>query len=499
MIEDAAIAMQALPVLNERFADQESFERRTGGTYALLPLRFIALDAERHVLTNFAGEYVVLPKATTQQFIRHQLDRRTAVYDELKSKHFLMDGDSNVALDLLSVKYRTKQAFLSRFTSLFLFVVSLRCDHSCPYCQVSRQSQDRHAFDMSVESADRAIEFLFHSPSPTLKVEFQGGEPLLNFDLIRHIIERVEDRNQNEGRDIQYVIATNLAFLTDAMLAFCKQHPVLFSTSLDGPRELHNRNRPRPRNDSYERTVDGIQRVREALGPDRIAALMTTTESSLTQLEAIIDEYAQRGFSSIFLRPISPFGFAVKTGMASRYASDDWLEFYRTGLDYILRLNQQGTPFVEEYARLILRKMLTPYATGYVDLQSPAGIGIGCLVFNYDGDIYASDEARMLAETGDKTFRLGNLHEDSFADVMLSDALLQPLGESMAECVPMCTDCGFLPYCGSDPVFHHATQGNVVGFKPTSGFCRKNMGVIRHLIRLLEDDADAAAMLRSWV
>ena len=46
------------------------------------------------------------------------------------------------------------------------------------------------------------------------------------------------------------------------------------------------------------------------------------------------------------------------------------------------------------------------------------------------------------------------------------------------ECVPMCTDCGFLPYCGSDPVYHHATQGDVVGFKPTSGFCRKNMGVI---------------------
>jgi len=69
----------------------------------------------------------------------------------------------------------------------------------------------------------------------------------------------------------------------------------------------------------------------------------------------------------------------------------------------------------------------------------------------------------------------------------------------MAEAVPMCVDCGFLPYCGSDPVLHHATQGDFVGFKPTSAYCRKNMAVLRHLIGLLEDDPVAARVLRSWV
>ena len=59
----------------------------------------------------------------------------------------------------------------------------------------------------------------------------------------------------------------------------------------------------------------------------------------------------------------------------------------------------------------------------------------------------------------------------------------------------MCVDCGFQPYCGSDPVYHHATQGDAVGFKPSSGFCRKNMGIMRHLIRLLEDDERAASVL----
>lgn len=148
---------------------------------------------------------------------------------------------------------------------------------------------------------------------------------------------------------------------------------------------------------------------------------------------------------------------------------------------------------------MILRKILTPYGTSYVDLQSPGGIGVSCLVFNYDGDIYASDESRMLAEMGDKTFRLGNLETHSFEDVLGSDVLHRILLETMTEGMPMCADCGVQPYCGSDPVHHHATQGDWVGFKPSSDFCKKNMGIIRHLIGLLEDDQRAANVLRSWI
>lgn len=491
--------MLELPVLNSRFNSPEAYAGRAGNTYALLPFRFISLDEHRHVLTNFAGEYAVLPKDTVRQFIRHQLEPHSPTYDELKSKHFLLDGDSNVALDLLAVKYRTKQAFLSNFTALFMFVVTLRCDHSCPYCQVSRQSADRLAYDMSRETADYAIDFMFRTPSPAIKVEFQGGEPFLNFELIRYIVEQVQVRNATEERSVQFVVATNLAYLTDEILDFCRDRGVLISTSLDGPRELHNRNRPRPGGDSYELTVNGIRRIREVLGQDRVAALMTTTEASLAQPVEIIDEYVRQGFSSIFLRSLSPFGFAVKTGLVRRYTMRQWLDFYRAGLAHILELNCQGTVFREEYASLILRKILTPYATGYVDLQSPAGIGIGGLVFNYDGDVYASDESRMLAETGDRRFRLGALGKDSYADMMLSDALVDVLQQTMTEGMPMCTDCGFQPYCGSDPVHQYATQGDVVGFKPTSDFCTKNMGIIRHLIHLLEDDPRAADVLHTWI
>lgn len=489
----------ALPVLADSFRRLENYQAPRSSGYALLPFRFIELDADRYVATNLVGEYAVLPKNLLRDFAKHRLPPHSQWYDELKSKHFLMDKESDVALDLLATKYRTKQSLLPRLTSLFMFITTLRCDHSCPYCQVSRQSENKRAFDMTPEMADRAIEFMFQTPAQQFKIEFQGGESLLNFELIKYVVGAVNARNADEHRDITFVIATNLSSLTDEHLDFCRAHRVYLSTSLDGPRELHNRNRPRPGRDSYERTADGIARVRAALGDEFIAALMTTTVESLSQPRQIIDEYVRQGFTSIFLRSISPYGFAVKTGVVDRYRVKDWLSFYEEGLSYILELNRRGIPLREEYASILLTKILTPWPTGYVDLQSPAGTGISGIVFNYDGDIYASDEGRMLAEMSDKTFRLGNIFTDSYDDVMGSDQLVELLRDTMLEGMPLCSDCGFQPYCGSDPVFHHATQGDVVGFKPTSDFCGKNMFIIRHLIKLLEDDAEAATILRSWV
>ena len=80
------------------------------------------------------------------------------------------------------------------------------------------------------------------------------------------------------------------------------------------------------------------------------------------------------------------------------------MEFYFEGLDYIIDLNLKGFGFTEYYAAMVLRKMLTPFQPGYVDLLSPAGAGVAAVVYNYDGDVYASDESRMLAEMGDKSF-----------------------------------------------------------------------------------------------
>jgi His-Xaa-Ser system radical SAM maturase HxsB len=427
------------------------------------------------------------------------LPTNSALVRRLRSKHLIRLPDETLPLELLAMKVATRYERLSQFTGLHIFVVSLRCEHSCPYCQVSRQSADRDRYDMSLETAARALDLVFQSPSPNIKIEFQGGEPLLNFPLVEEIVFRAETLNEQHGRNLSFVIATNLALLDDEILAFAREHDVYFSTSLDGPRDLHNRNRPRPGSDSWERAVAGITRVQETLGVDRVSALMTTTKGSLGRAREIIDCYLELGLSNVFLRPISPYGFAIKTKSHAAYDVESWVRFYEEGLDYILELNARGISVREQFAAIVLKKMLTNEDPGYVDLTSPAGIGIGAVVYNYDGDVYASDEGRMLAEMGDWTFRLGNVHEDSYAEIMLSDALLGPLEESFTWSVPMCSDCAFEPYCGADPVFHRATQGDFLGRKATSAFCRRNMAIFHLLLDRYESDAAARDVFVRWV
>jgi His-Xaa-Ser system radical SAM maturase HxsB len=449
------------------------------------------------VATSAGGEHIVLPDAVLRAFLEHRLDRTNSWFFELESRHLLADGNDSTHCELLAAQYRTRQSRLPDFTALHIFVITLRCDNSCQYCQVSRVSEDKVAFDMSEETANRAIDLMFRSPSPVLKIEFQGGESLLNYPLLKHIVLRTNARAAN--RHVEFVVATNLANLSDEMLGFFAEHRVFVSTSLDGPAALHNRNRPRPSGDAYERTIKGIQLCRERLGHDSVSALMTCTAESLRQPEAIIDEYVAQGFREIFLRSISPYGFATKTAAKIGYETEQFIDFYKRGLAHILSYNRRGVSIREVYTSILLRRMLTSFPTGYVDLQSPAGVGLSVLVYNYDGDVYASDESRMLAEMGDKSFRLGNVHRDSWEDVFRENQLLTVLHNTMTEGIPGCCDCAFQPYCGSDPVRHHTTQGDSVGHRPTSSFCRRNMELFRHLVRLMEDDPRAAGVLRGWV
>lgn len=483
--------------LGRRFKPPSSY---SGGDeqYSLLPFNFHRIASERYFCANLIGEHVFLSREELHRLVDGTLDRASGTYLDLKAKHFLYDSTSRVAIDLLALKFRTKQHRVAQFTALHIFVVTLRCDYTCQYCQVSRRMEDEGDFDMSMESAEAALDLVFMSPAQSVKIEFQGGEPLLNFDLIKFIVTRALEKNTDGFKNIQFVVTTNLSLLDDDVMDFCERHSVYISTSLDGPQSLHDKNRPKPGRDGFKTTVAGISRLRERLGPDTVSALMTTTAASIDMPCEIIDTYVELGLRSIFLRPLSPYGFAVKTKQAAKYNSERWLQFYKEGLEYILELNQAGYFLVEQYTRIILKKLFASENPGYVDLQSPAGLGISVIVYNYDGDVYASDEARMLREMGDEKFRLGSVHRNTYEEIFGADVLLDALEESLVESSPMCSECGYQTLCGSDPVYHYATQGDYVGKKPLSFFCHKNMGVITHILDLLQQPGPRKT-LESWL
>ena len=463
----------------------------------LLPFRFQRRQND-YLISNMVGDFVELTHDEFDRLVDLRLAPGDDLYEKTYAAHLVTRQGQHGQHQLLALRLRSRMAFLRHVTPLHLFVVTLRCEHSCPYCQVSRQSTDRSLYDMSEETAQRALKIALDSPSARIKIEFQGGEPLLNFTLIEKIVVAAKAAAPAVGKTLDFVIATNLAFLTDEHLAFCKAQGVLLSTSLDGPADLHNKNRPRPGGNSHELAVKGIRRAQEVLGPDRVGALMTTTEGSLGRVAEIVDEYVRLGLDGIFLRPLSPYGFAVKTKQFHRYDAKRWLDFYASGLRYVLAINIAGHYFPEFYSALILRRMLTDRAIGYVDLRSPAGIGLGALVYNYDGRVFASDEGRMLAEMGDNTFELGHVNTHSYQSLILSDKLVDLVASSLSQCAPECSDCVFEPHCGADPVYHHATQRDPIGIKPFSEFCARQKGVMGLLIDILEHEPENAAILRRW-
>ncbi len=481
-----------------RFQAVEAFHRLADET-VLLPMSFERIEGGRAVISNFVGDFLTVTDEELRRIVELDVAPGDGLYERAYEK-LLISGRSQISrLQLIAARYRTRMAFANAGTGLHLFVVTLRCEHSCPYCQVSRRSADKNLFDMDEVTAQKALDMAFSSPSPQIKIEFQGGEPLLNFELIKKIVFWGEERSAELGKPVTFVITTNLALLNDEVLQFSKEHQILISTSLDGPKDLHNKNRPRPGGNSYELAVAGIDRIREFLGPDKVGALMTTTQSSLDRAKDIIDEYVDRDLGGIFLRPLSPYGFAIKTKQFARYKTDEWFEFYKTGLNYIFEINKAGKHFPEFYATNILRRMFSDRPTGYVDLRSPAGIGLGALVYNYDGRVFASDEGRMLAEMGDRTFDLGDVFTSSYEDIILSDKLVDLVANSLTQCAPQCRTCAFEPHCGADPVYHHATQGDEVGIKPLSEFCRRQKNMMALLLDILDNSPDEAAILRSWI
>jgi His-Xaa-Ser system radical SAM maturase HxsB len=480
------------------FYPLEKFARRPATTRPL-PFQFMRLFGEE-LLVNEAGEFLFSPSGTASAILEGATDTASTLYKDLKAKHFVYDDTSSPLFDILATKIRTKYEHLMGGTKLHIFVVTLRCEHSCHYCQVSRQTANKGEFDMSLETAERSISLMLDSPSPHVTMELQGGEPLLAFDLIREIVPLAKIKAKERGKELSIVVTTNLACATDEMLEYFRDENVRVSTSLDGPAFLHNKNRPRPGNDSYERAVEGIERARAIVGHSNVAALMTTTAASLDCVREIINEYVARDFHTIFLRPISPYGFAIKTRNHTGYEMERFLEFYKEGLAYILDINRRGYRLSEIYTQILLTKILTPSGTGYVDLQSPAGEAWNVLVYNYDGDVFASDESRMLAEMQDWTFRLGNVHKDDRHSIFTSPAALRMFEASCNQALAGCSDCAFQAYCGADPIYHHATQGDMYGHRPTSGFCARNMEVIKHLFSFIrEDDPDTMGIFWAWL
>ncbi len=470
-----------------------------GKSYHILPFRFDRMSNGQVFLTNEVGEFLYLNSEDFDAFISHALDSQSTTFKDLAGKHFLTSGDIDLAIELLAAKLRTKKRFLEDFTVLHMVVPTIACNSRCIYCQASSLAPGKGR-SMSVETAIKVIQTIFKTKARSIKIEFQGGEPTLRFDLVRTFVLEAEKLNRVHKKHLTFVLCTNLVAVTEEQLDFLRDHGVLVSTSLDGPKEVHDTNRPlRDGSGSYDLVVRNLDMVRRVLGEGRVSALMTVTPHNLFRLLDVVGEYRRRGLHSIFIRPLNPYGRARVNDLDQSYTMKQFVAQYTAALDAILALNVSGVYFVEEYAALLLERILTPFGNGFIDLQSPSGCGISGALYNYDGNVFVSDEGRMLAEMGDRKFLMGHIHQHRYEQIFGGHLVQELVRSSIIETLPGCSSCAYCPYCGSDPVRNYAEGGDTVGRQFLSEPCQKNMGIFRHLFDVLRSGDDAVLdVLWSW-
>lgn len=415
----------------------------------------------------------------------------------LKSRFFVLGQDAHGSRRLLASRLAARNETVNAGPSLHIIVPTLQCAHSCQYCQVSRSIADT-GHTLSVDMLLKACDSIFESPARNLTVEFQGGDPLIRFDLVKLAILHISERNSQERRNIRFVVASTLHQLDEEMCRFFASHGVVLSTSVDGPASLHNRNRPIPGRDAYEKTINGISLARSIIGPDSVSALMTTTKASLSHPEAVVDEYVNLGFKEIFLRPLSSYGFAKRNQCLLGYTPEQFQSFYQRAFKRVLEWNRAGTPLREVYASIILNKILSSFDAGYVDLQSPTGAGRSVMVYNYDGYVYPCDEARMLAETGDTSLRLGKIG-DSLLSLQTSPVMQELLETSSVERIEGCKTCTFKSYCAPNPVDAKAQHGRMNAPVLETEHCTRHQSLFDFFFGLIRNSDDALSdLLHNW-
>lgn len=450
------------------------------------------------LITNDFGDYAFLSKSEFRELVTNKVHKGSGLYDLLSERGFVTDEDPNVFINRRINDLRKIKGYLFSATALHIFAVTNQCNQNCVYCQAKAPGSVLNGV-MSIDVGKKAIEVAMQSPSHNLTFEFQGGEPLLNFNLVKEMILYSKELNDTANRNLEYTIVTNLVALTKEQLQFLLDNKVSICTSLDGCEEVHNHNRKlRSGADTYRIVKDKIRYI-QSRGIS-VGAIETTTRFSLNYPNEIVDEYCSTGITGIFIRPLTPLGFAKSYWEEIGYSAEEFIDFYKKAFMHILEINKKGIHFPEIHATYFLRKMLHGDADNYMELRSPCGAGIGQMSYYYNGNVYTCDEGRMLGESGNDTFLLGNVLSDSYDEMVDKKTCRATCAASVIESLPNCCDCAYHPYCGVCPVVAYSSGDDIFPREPFDFRCKTYKGILDILFDLLQkEDPEVMHILNSWI
>jgi len=445
---------------------------------------------DKYLVSNDTGSWVFLDNNEYSTLKNREVVLNSNLFHKLRDGGIILDKNN---LNTEIKKCRSKKDFLFQGPSLHIIVLTLRCNLKCVYCHASSKPITEMEYDLNKDNARKIVDLIFQSPSKSITIEFQGGEPLLNLDILKYITIYSIEKNKILKKDLKLSLVSNLTNMTEDILDFLIEHNVNICTSLDGPKEVHDQNRQ-----LYDKSTEWIKNIQKKYkqnnSKQELNSLLTITRKSLSYSKEIIDEYLKQGFDTIFYRLLNNLGDAQKNKDNIYYSIEEYVKFWEKSMEYILELNKKGIEFKDVKTSIILKKLYNEHDPNYCELRSPCGAVTGQLLYHYDGSVYTCDEGRMIDED---LFKIGTV-DDSYTKLTTSPGACSIITASIND-THHCDKCVFKPFCGLCPVINYAMSGSIIDNVANSGWCKIHKAQFRYIFNKIKDSKENELIFKKWI
>ena len=340
--------------------------------------------------------------------------------------------------------------------------VAHTCNLNCAYCFASQGKYHGERAVMSYEVGRRALDFLVENSGSrrNLEVDFFGGEPLMNFDVVKRLVAYARSIEKEKGKHFRFTLTTNGMLVDDEVIDFANRECHNVVLSLDGRREVHDRYRvDYAGKGSWEKIVPKFQRFVEKRGGKNYYMRGTFTHANpdfLEDIRAMLD----LGFTELSMEPV-----VAAEGDPAALTAEDLpvvLKQYEDLAALMIQRRKEGRPFTFYHYMIDLTGGPCIYKR-----ISGCGSGTEYMAVTPWGDLYPCHQF-----VGEEAFKLGDIWRG------VTNA---PVQAQFAACNvyarPECRDCWARLYCSGGCAANawHAT-GSVAGvYKTGCELFRKRM------------------------
>jgi len=421
--------------MNEIYEHQEKLNSRNDGKSAgMIDIETLISRIPFEIGKKYAGTEMGDPKEIDECF-RQVMELKNA------GKLFTADTYEPMAGDL--------KAKTSGVVKALCLHIAHTCNLNCSYCFASQGKYHGERAVMSFEVGKRALDFLIENSGSrrNLEVDFFGGEPLMNFQVVKDLVAYARSIEKEKGKNFRFTLTTNGVLVDDDVIEFANRECSNVVLSLDGRKEIHDRFRVDfAGNGSWEKIVPKFQKFVNARGGKNYYMRGTFTHANPDFLEDI-KVMLDLGFSELSMEPV-----VCAEDDPSRLTEEDLpivLDQYEKLAELMIQRDKEGKPFTFYHYMIDLKGGPCIYKR-----ISGCGSGTEYMAVTPWGDLYPCHQF-----VGEEKFLLGNIF-----DGVKNTAVQEDFASCNVYAREECKNCWARLYCsgGCAANAYHAT-GSVRG------------------------------------